>query len=918
MTALVLCLAISSLFSQLSFKDFVREHYPESISFRERQSAFRKWFSKEKMLNTKGYKQFNRVAYYYESRWAGNHNPVKPGLIYEKMAKQKKERVQFRGNEINWIPVGPNRIEPSPQPWEVRGVGRLNVVTFHPTDTNILYVGAANGGIWKSENAGESWLPLGDNLPIMRISDIAIDPQHPDTLYACLGDINTTFVNVNNLYPTNFGEGVFKSVDGGNTWTPTGLSLSQGLAQFSLMRRVLIHPEQTNLLIAAGISGIWKSEDGGDNWDRVVDDQIFLDIDMDPNNPTVLYASSTAFSSTIFKSTDFGTSWEALDVGIPQDGSVIRIEIAIAPSNSNYLYATAVGTNGGLHSFYRSTNAGANWELMATQETGPNFLAAINGDPNLLDSEAGGQGEYDLTLMVDPFNENIVYSGGINVWKSENGGAVWNIVSFAQQWFGPTIHQDIHQITYNQLDGKYYVCNDGGLDRTDTLIAGDINFALFNCLDFNTLEPLPDCYELPTQWERLSDGLAITEFYRLGINPHRNASFLAGSQDNSVFYQTGGRWVNIFDGDGMECIVDPNDPNTFYAGMELGRLELSYDGGITVIDEATASIYDDPTQFPGWLTPLLVHPTQINCLYVGFSDVWKSTDRGQSWSKISDLPTIAPGEPGLPIRALKIAPSNPNIMYLSRQPFFLDEGIIPGEFWKSIDGGTNWAKTGLSLPQDIVLNAITISDTDPNTLWVSCSHFQEGVKVFKSIDGGDTWENISRNLPNLPINTIIHQARSLHNTIYVGTDRGVFYTDDQLQTWEPLSAHLPNVIVQELEIDYDRNELYAATFGRGIWKTDLIGVTVNTQDIPRITATDWNIYPNPNSGQFSVQLKNLKTKGPLLLEVIDIMGRVIHDQRYDTSVGFNQYDLNLSLAKGIYYLRISQGSGSSAKSFVVD
>lgn len=846
----------------------------------------------------------------------GFSSMISPGQAYLETSRAQQQ-IASRNPTEEWVPVGPLAISPSPQPYEIRGVGRLNDVCFHPTNANIFYVGASNGGIWKTTNSGASWLPIGDQLPILRISDIAIDPKHPDTLYACLGDINTVFLNVNNLYPTTLGEGVYKSIDGGNTWSPTGLTFELNSGIINLMRAVIIHPDSTEHLIAAGISGIWYSNDGGNSWLPSLADEPILDIEQDPVNPNTLYAASAGLSAIIYKSVDFGLNWVALDAGLPQDGSVVRTQIAIAPSNPDYLYLLSAGSTGGLFGVFRSTDGGQNWELRASQESGPNILAQLNGDPTLLETEAFGQGDYDLALMVDPVDENRIYSGGINVWGSADGGISWDVVSFVQNWFGPSIHQDIHQIAFNPLDQKYYVCNDGGLDRTDEMQIGDINFALFNCLDFETLEPLPDCYELPTQWERLSDGLAITEFYRIGLQQNSGERFIAGAQDNSAFLNNQNGWINIFDGDGMDCIIDPENPDVIYGGMELGRLELTFDGGETVIDEATAAIYEDPTQFPAWVTPLLMHPQDNHTLLIGFSDVWKSEDQGSSWTKLSNLPVIAPGEPGLPIRALQMAPSDPEVMYLTRQPYYLDNFVIPGEIWKSVDGGTTWVNITGTLPTEIVLNAIAVSDQDANVAWVSCSHFEEGQKVFKTIDGGLNWENISQNLPNLPVNTIVHQSGTTNNVIYVGTDRGVFYTHDDLENWALLGTNLPNVIVTDLAIQYPTNKLLAATFGRGVWMTDLPQIAVSTSSPYPFEGESLVVFPNPVLGEFTVELDRFKG-GNLTIEIVDVMGRVVfHETENDVQANWKK-TIEVNLETGVYFVKILSGGRMLSQKILVE
>lgn len=901
---LLLATSISSsnLKAQQDFKTFLAEQNQQRTSFLQKERTFRQWFNLANITNTSGYKQYLRQSWFYQNRWHPTATKSANSLIYQQHSLERQPIAQTRNTTVNWQPIGPFNMAPSPQPYELRGIGRVNVVRFHPTDPTIFWVGTANGGIWKTENNGQSWIPLGDNLPVLRISDLAIHPTNPDIMYACLGDIYTAFVDINLLYPSSFGEGIYKSIDGGKTWQPTGLALGQELDQFSLLRRIVIHPDNPELIVAIGFTGAWYSTNGGENWVHLINNQILIDLETDPSNPNVLYATSVFSSTTVWKTTDFGQTWNALDLGLPNDGSIVRMEVAVAPSNPNTIYVLAAAYTGGLAGVYQSKDAGLNWVEKTTIETGPNILASLNGDPEFQESEAFGQGEYDLALMVNPHDENLIYTGGINVWGSPDGGENWGIISFAQKWFGPTIHQDIHHISRNPLDGKYYVCNDGGIDRTDSLQLGDINFALFNCLDFNTLSPLPDCYQLPTVWESLSDGLAITEFYRIGLHPSKPDEFMAGSQDNSVFYRQNGDFINIFDGDGMETIIDPLNTDNLYAGMELGRLEVSYDGGQTVIDQATADIYDDPTQLPGWVTPLVLHPQEANTLYIGFSDIWKSQDKGQNWEKVSSLPTVAPNEPGLPIRAFEISAANPQRMYLSRQPYFLEDNtILPNEFWTSEDGGTTWQNLSEGLPRTIAINDIAIHPTNPAILWVVCSHFSDGQKVFKSIDGGRNWENYSLNLPNFPVNSILHVGNG-KNTLFIGMDRGVWYLDDEKGSWESFGIDLPNVIVNELAYDATTQQLFAATFGRGVWKADLSSILVSNNEIGYIEK-ELDIYPNPGQAQIHFSFPNLNDSKPFHISIIDAMGRLV----LSAKLSEDHPTLNVSsIQNGLYYIQIEK------------
>jgi photosystem II stability/assembly factor-like uncharacterized protein len=281
-------------------------------------------------------------------------------------------------------------------------------MAFHPTDPQTFFVGVAQGGVWKTTNAGISWTPLTDELPILRVSDIAIDANDPNIMYISLCDYAYIGVGLDlddRKRHTHYGLGVFKTTDGGQTWAPTGLSFSQEDFDASLIRKVLINSENPNNLLACGVSGMYKSMDAGDTWEQILD-SLFWDLVQDPADNQTLYAATgwlnaaNVGSASIMKSTDFGNSWSVLPTEIPEQNAVQRIKIAIAPGNTNIIYAAAVDVVGGLHGIYKSLDAGNSWTSNVPSPSNP--LDAFEGDG------AGGQGTYDLTFHVDQFNPNKV------------------------------------------------------------------------------------------------------------------------------------------------------------------------------------------------------------------------------------------------------------------------------------------------------------------------------------------------------------------------------------------------------------------------------------------------------------------------------------------------------------------------------
>ena len=462
---------------------------------------------RELLNQEKGWKYSYRWMDEFSKRVDPNGNFYDGAVFYqeaERIAKLKNN-IQAKDENTSWIPVGPNeRANES----LTKGMGRINCITFHPTDPNTYWAGVAQGGVWKTTNDGATWTPLTDNLPILRINDIAVDPNNTDVMYICVGDyayIDISLSLDDRKRHSHYGIGVYKTVDGGISWTPTGLTYQLEELDGSLMRRVMIDPANSNNLVAAGVSGIFTSSDAGDNW-TTISNNLMWDLEADPNDPYTLYATSGYLANSqtgsagVMKSTDFGATWTTLNTGIPPTGFVTRTEVTVAPSNSNHIYALCANTDSGLFGIFSSLDAGATWNF--SDAGGKNILEWFDGE------NEGGQGRYDLSIAVHPTNENIVYTGGVNIWASEDGGQSFDGVSL---WFDNStrtgLHADQHQFKFNPLDEQLYVCNDGGLVRTDTVIIGSWQEANSS-----------NSYAWPTEWEYLSDGMQTSAFYRVGVS----------------------------------------------------------------------------------------------------------------------------------------------------------------------------------------------------------------------------------------------------------------------------------------------------------------------------------------------------------------------------------------------------------------
>lgn len=891
--------------------------------------AFNSWAETHPLDSTKGWKQFKRWQWFFSQRVYPNGNIPNGREIWR---EYKLVKTQFRASKgnANWTSLSPNMVPICSDTANITGMGRINCIAFHPTDTNTLYIGASNGGVWKSTDNGTNWISLTDDLPILRVSDIAIDVKHPDTMYLATGDIEYMIMSlVSPGAAYEYGMGVMKSYDGGVSWDTTGLVFDASAGEASILRKVLVHPDSAGFLITGGSPGMWKSKDYGATWYQTLTGH-FTDIESNPENLNVVFASRMYVTglatsrAAVYKSVDFGETWTELATGIPPTSEVIRTEVAVAPSDTNIVYATCCRTNGGFHSFYRSLDGGNSWNKVASY-TGtdkvPNMLGWADGGyfgvtlPGFSTDDAG-QGNYDLTLIVNPQHPEIIYSGGVNMWASTNGGlggdsSTWNVVSFWMKYFGKSIHADQHVSAFNPLNGKFYQGTDGGLYVADSLFIGNLD-NVWPCIDFVSMAIIPGCYNLETQWVDISHGLHVNEYYRLGLCPSDPGMVIGGTQDNGTFLLKNGTWIQTFGGDGMEAMIDYSNSDVMYATNYSGALSRSDDGGITYISSLEAPI-TNTGEAGDWVTPYIMHPWYSNEIFTGFYNIWKSIDNGVSWTKLSNISN------NKSFTSLVINPTDPAYIYASR----------PDNIFKSPDAGQTWTSIKSNLPMnEVYLTYISTDYFHPETVYVTFSGFKIGKKVYRTTDAGLTWDNISLNLPNVPFNCIVHQAGTnasgdTINGLYAGSDVGVFYTNDSLlltaNPWILFNDGMPSVVVNELEINYSAQKIVAATYGRGIWESPLYSpsnnVNIGIAEKPVLTL---NAYPNPNNGQFNVEMQSRNNNG-IVWKCIDVEGKIVASGSLSGQMGDISWKINIpNPAQGIYVLHISQGNSDYRKLITVE
>lgn len=787
----ILILSVQFLSAQVWLKDLKVNKESQEPNFFEFQKAFNsywkdynvkggKYLKNNKRVKAPGWKQFKRWEWYWESRINKKTGKFPQTTSTVEFEKYKESHIQLKTTSGNWTSFGPFNTTGG-----YDGVGRINCISFHPTDVNTFWVGSPSGGLWKTIDGGLNWIVLTDDNPVMGVSDIAVpsDYETSKTIYIATGDrdggSSWTLGGGNNS--DNNSVGILKSINGGLTWESAGLNKEVSANTKSGFLR--IHPTNNSILYA-GIGGsIYKTTDNASHWTEIYNNTDYvIDFEFNPENPSIMYActkNSWDGNVKIIKSIDDGSNWSVEHEFESSDG---RIELAVTKANPAYVYALVAKTWGGLTGIFKSTDNGDNFVQVFDGTLTGNSLLGWYGNGS---GDNEGQGNYDLTLVVSPTDENLLYLGGVNTWRSRDGGTSWGIVSVWTSYSeyntnnSAEVHADKHCLKYN--GSVLYEGNDGGIYKS-----------------FDG-----------TNWTDLSSGLTISQMYRIGVSASSENKVISGLQDNGSKLAQNGNWYDIKGGDGMECLIDYTNSNIQYASYINGQISRTINNWGSAID--INENIGDGTLEGSWVTPYIINPVNPNTIYVGYESVWRSTDLGITFTKYS---TVSTGES---IRSMAIAPSDTLVMYIADQT----------NIWRTIDGGANWNVVTGALPTESnSITYIAVHNSDPNLVWVTIGGYSNK-HVFESIDGGKSWTDISSGLPNLPTFSIVqNKLVTSSNHLYVGTDIGVFMKDGE-NDWIQFSSGLPNVMVTELDIYYndtlpENSKLYAATYGRGLWKSDLV------------------------------------------------------------------------------------------------
>ena len=759
--------------------------------------------------------------------------------------------IGYISTDNNWALAGPTNIE-----------GRITTIVIHPTNPQVVYAGCANGGVWKSTNFCQSWISVFDDQNTSSIGALAIDPQNPETIYCGTGEANS----LRSYYP---GTGIYKSTNGGNNWTFIGLDSSYSIGNIS------VNPSNPSEIYVAAVGslrrkndqrGIYKSTNGGTNWIRslyIADSVGAIDVAVDSGNPSKViaalwerqrredYIKYDGPMTALYVSTNSGLNWNVISGGFPSNEPTLgRISLDISSSNSQIVYALTAYANGYNRGLYKSTDGAASWTLINSTVASSSSYAWFN-----------------RICKSDPSDPNIVYCGGLNMHKSNNGGTTFGYVSES--------HVDQHGVAFAPSNPNYVVIgNDGGIDYSTN--GG-------------------------STW-LYSNSLPVTQFYAGEINFNNPDMILGGTQDNGTVRTSGSvsSWSEIYGGDGFYCLVDYSNQMRVYASSQFGGLGRSTNGGASFMS-ATSGL--DLT-YTNWMTPFVMDKNNPLILYCGTYKIHKTTNGMQSWVLISPDLTNGHIQNLGTITTVDVSKTSPNVIYC---------GTDDANVWVTTNSGINWNLINSGLPRRWVTRVAVHPDSS-NVCYVTLSGYKvdsTGSHIYKTSNYGTNWASIGGNLPDAPINDVLIDPNDT-KTLFIATDVSVMYTNNTGTNWYVLGTGIPsNVPCHDLTLHNPSRKLIVWTHGRSALKITLppiVNIKNEYNETPETFSLSQN-YPNPFNPFTHIEYQ-LGKNTSVTLKIYDITGRevVVLISKYQQKGNYKiEFDgRNYSSGIYIYVLRTKE------------
>ena len=758
-------------------------------------------------------------------------------------------------NDNVWKPEGPTNIG-----------GRVTDIARHPILSETFYIGCSMGGIFKTINGGNTWTPIFDDVPSQSIGNIAISKSNPDILYAGTGEANGSATS-----GAFFGSGVYRTDNGGETWTSAGLELSNHIG------RLVVNDEDPDIVVAAVTGklygkcsnrGVYKTNDGGENWEQlfiVSDSTACIDVAVHPEDSNIIYAAMWERTrqpwqrdyggptSGIYRTLDGGATWTRLENGLPDNTiSRGRIGLSLCASDPNVVYATITDNeiSNAFLGVYRTDNRGELWDEVSFDLPSNTFSSF---------------GWFFGNIRCNPADKEEAYVLGLNAFKKQSGEESWNQLT--------GMHVDMHALEFfNGNLNDILIGNDGGLYRS---FDGGENFIFF-------------------------DNLPITQFYNVEIDFQLPERIYGGTQDNNTIGTFTGNtddYNRLLGGDGFHVNVDPRDSDVIYAEFQFGGLRKSVDGGVSFQD-ARNGIDDDDRN--NWNTPVILSPQNPDVLYYGTQKLYRTVDNAENWIAISDDLTdgLHPSGSRTFGTLTTIAPSHtdPNVIYTGS-----DDGTIS----VTRTGGLQWNNINTDLPQRYVtkISLNPIADNEAIVTYSGFRYLDYEPHIMMTTDYGNTWVDISSNLPQFPINDIEYDPFD-SDILYIATDMGVWTSTNKGAEWTPLGVDLVTTIFNDIKIHAPTYRMVAGTFGRSIFSLDLNVLS----SIEETGNTDFVMYPNPVPQSTRVTINTEYDK--FIVNVFDVNGRSVLSLK-------NQKTFYTRFQSGIYNVVITSEDKRSSRKLIV-
>jgi hypothetical protein len=718
------------------------------------------------------YKKWNRWAW-----WAARHlndkGEVEPktAQYFEEARKMKVNTVANRlgATESNggaWQPVGPFSTS-----WGLfrgsRGIGRIDRIVFHPTNSNIILAGSPSGGLWRTNDAGNNWFSISSSIPNCGVAGIVFSNNDPtgNTIYILTGDANSGGYFLSN-YNFNQNVGILVTYNGGFTWSKLGNSeaILGNFAPFKLLQL----RNAPNRLFAATGGGIYSSTDFGVTWAQIfgTTGTGIFDIEQHPTADAVLYYCTTF---NIAKSVDFGESFTNINNFTPALNTATRSQLAVTPANPNEVYYLQCGTTNNTNTIYKSVNNG--------------LIFNIINNANLIVR----QQNYNFAFAINPINNNFMVAAGFSLAASNNNGATFPNVTIGNiggpgQAPGNYLHPDIHDLAYNPLNGLLYASTDGGV-----AVSSDNG----------------------VNWTDISNGLQCTQYYHMEGFEGVQDLYIGGTQDNGTHYTSNGSsmvYAGSGDGFSVDFVNTDNDIFFMVENTSVSRYKRSTNTLATVSSNIALGVQ---TFFPD----VICHPTNGNIVYVAYANsIWRTANQGTSWTQ---LPSFSNNDGTGGSRTYNggfaVSPQQPDRIYAASANT-VRVSNDQGNNWSVISGNNGWSSNFGTITD------IATSSSNANEIWVTTSGSSNGAnRIFHSSNAGASWVNLTGSLPNVPV-SIFYTS---DGDAYIGTELGVFFKDFAMNDWVPFYNGLPIIPVTDLFVNEANGNISAATMGRGIWRSDL-------------------------------------------------------------------------------------------------